>query len=195
MLLGMSTSESKEQMRTEARRHRSFIDPGSEDPEKAAEYFFSSIDPKPNQIIAAYWPKGREFDCGPIIEGILKAGNTCGLPVVQDGTRELKFAKWTEDINLVSGAFGVHHPPVEGAKWVEPDIVVVPMLAFDRRGYRLGHGGGYYDATLAALRKKKEILAVGVAYGQQAVLFNLPVEDHDQRLDWVITPKGTHYFE
>jgi 5-formyltetrahydrofolate cyclo-ligase len=58
----------------------------------------------------------------------------------------------------------------------------------------LGQGGGYYDATLADLRAKKPILAVGMAYAQQAVLFNLPLEDHDQRLDWVITPQAAYFY-
>ena len=71
----------------------------------------------------------------------------------------------------------------------------MPMLAFDRPGNRLGHGGGYYDTTLRALREKKKITAVGVAYAQQAVLFSLPVEDHDEKLDWIITEQNTHRFE
>ena len=82
----------------------------------------------------------------------------------------------------------------EGTQWLEPDVVIVPLLAFDRRGYRLGQGGGYYDATLADLRAKKNIIAVGLAYAQQACLFNLPVEEHDQKLDWVVTPQGAQEF-
>lgn len=188
-------SDSKETFRQEAVRHRARIDPGSEDPEAAAGYFFQSIKPVKDQMVAAYWPKGREFDPRPILEKLLEVGCVCALPVVKSESLELGFARWDEDIVLVKGAFGVLHPELEGTEqWIEPDIVIVPLLAFDRRGYRLGHGGGYYDATLRALRKKKSILAVGVAYAQQACLFNLPVEDHDERLDWVITPQGTHYF-
>ena len=65
----------------------------------------------------------------------------------------------------------------------------MPLLAFDRRGHRLGYGEGYYDATLADLRARKKVIAVGLAYAQQAILFNLPAEDHDQPLDWIITPQ------
>ena len=73
---------------------------------------------------------------------------------------------------------------------VEPDILIVPMLAFDRKGIRLGQGGGYYDATLETLRNKKTIQAIGVAYASQAVLFTLPAEAHDQKMDYILTPQG-----
>ena len=77
----------------------------------------------------------------------------------------------------------------EGEQALEPDIFIVPMLSFDRRGYRLGQGGGYYDATLSAYRKKKSVQAIGIGYAAQAVLFTLPVELHDQKMDWILTPK------
>ena len=75
-----------------------------------------------------------------------------------------------------------------------PDILLIPFLSFDRYGYRLGQGGGYYDATLAHLREEKDILAIGMGYAQQAVLFKLPAEDHDQKMDMVITPQNVHDF-
>src|SRR6185503_17417551 len=101
---------------------------------------------------------------------------------------------WKDGDPLAEGAFGIMQPSTDAPKWVDPDIVVVPLLAFDRRGYRLGYGSGYYDVTLAALRAKKKIVAVGLGYGQQAVLFNLPSEPHDEKLDWVITPQKAHSF-
>lgn len=185
-------SDTKETLRIEARKHRARLDPAVETPEAAAELFFQSIKPQPGQVVAAYWPKGREFDPSPIIERLLADGITCALPVCRPDSLELGFARWNETIELKEGAFGIMEPAVHD--WVEPDIVIVPLLAFDRQGYRLGQGGGYYDATLAALRAKKDIVAVGVAYAQQAVLLKLPSEPHDQKLDWVITPQGTHYF-
>ena len=188
-------SQTKEHLRQEARRHRALINPASEDFKAATDHFFHAIKPDTDQVVAGYYPKGREFDPYPIFEKLFERGITCALPVVQKDSRELKFAQWGTNTEMTLGAFGVYHPVVNAdTTWLTPDIVVVPLLAFDRRGYRLGHGGGYYDATLKALRDKKDILAVGVAYAQQACLFNLPVEDHDQKLDWVITPQGTHYF-
>lgn len=184
---------SKETLRLEAIRHRDRIDPGSEDAEQAADHFFDALKSQPGQVVALYWPKGREFDCGAIMERLLAAGVTCALPVMVEGSRELKFARWDESIALAEGPFGIMQP-MSPQQWVEPDIVIVPLLAFDQKGYRLGYGGGYYDATLKALKEKKNVVAVGLAYAQQAVLFGLPREEHDQRLDWVITPLKAQCF-
>lgn len=185
-------SESKSVLREEARRHLVRMDIREEDPEEAAAHFFKEIAPDKDKVVAAYWPKGREFDTSPFLEPLLQAGNVCALPVVQKGSLNLKFARWDEGVELKKGPFDILQPDSE--EWVDPNVLIVPMLAFDRKGYRLGHGGGYYDTTLEYLRGKKDILAVGVAYAQQACLFNLPIEEHDQRLDWIITPQGAQDF-
>ncbi|HEY8189530.1 MAG TPA: 5-formyltetrahydrofolate cyclo-ligase, partial [Micavibrio sp.] len=173
--------------------HRDRIDPGSENADHARDLFFQNIRPQPGQVVALYWPKGREFDCSGIGERLLAEGITCALPVIQEESRELKFARWDERIALAEGPFGIMQP-MSPQQWVEPDIVIVPLLAFDQKGYRLGYGGGYYDATLKTLKEKKNAVAVGLAYAQQAVLFGLPREDHDQRLDWVVTPLKAQCF-
>lgn len=184
---------SKDTLRQEAIRHRDRIDPGSEDSDYAAALFFEHIKPQKGQAIALYWAKGKEFDCGAIAERLLKEGFVCALPVIQKNKRILKFARWDDSVPLEEGPFGIMQPGGKH-KWVKPDIIIVPLLAFDRQGYRLGYGGGYYDATLAALRKKREVIAVGVGYAQQAVIFNLPREPHDQRMDWIITPQNAKCF-
>jgi 5-formyltetrahydrofolate cyclo-ligase len=183
-------------LRLEARRHRARMDIRTEDPLDAADHFFNTIKPEPGQVVAAYWPHNREFDSQPIIEKLLEDGIAVCLPVTHlNGSKELLFAQWRDDMELKKGDHGVLEPVHDkNVNWLEPDIVIVPLLAFDRRGYRLGQGGGHYDVTLAALRKKKKIVAVGLAYSQQACLFNLPVEEHDQKLDFVVTPQGTHSF-
>jgi 5-formyltetrahydrofolate cyclo-ligase len=79
--------------------------------------------------------------------------------------------------------------PLLSAPEVEPDVLLVPLLAFDKAGYRLGYGGGFYDATLAKLRAKKPIIAIGVAYADQEVA-DVPHEAHDMKLDYVMTEKG-----
>ena len=84
--------------------------------------------------------------------------------------------------------FGTREP-VESAPEIEPDLLLVPLLAFDAQGYRLGYGGGFYDRTLAGLRQRKPILAVGFAYAEQEV-DAVPCEGHDQRLDALLTPAG-----
>ncbi len=182
-------------LRFEARRHRARMDIRTEGPLDACDHFFTSIKPETGQVIAAYWPHNKEFDSQPIIERLLEEGFQCALPVTQKDARPLRFAKWRDDMDLKAGDHGALEPVVTAkTEWLEPDILIVPLLAFDRRGYRLGQGGGHYDATLKELRAKKNIVAVGLAYAQQACLFNLPVEEHDQKLDWVITPQGAQSF-
>lgn len=191
----MSEPLGKDTLRHEAVRHRERIDPGSENPEDASALFFEVIKPQTGQVIALYWPKGREIDTAPLMDNLLQAGFTCALPVVVKGQKELRFARWDESVPLAEGPYGVFQPAIDDkTQWVDPDIVIVPLLAFDRHGYRLGYGGGYYDATLSALREKKAVTAVGLAWSQQAVLFNLPVEPHDEKLDWVITPQRAQKF-
>ena len=179
-------------MREEAKRHRAFIDPSSENVDNAVNLFFDKIKPQKDQIIAGYWPKDREFDAALILERLDQEGFGCALPIVQKGKKELAFAHWSKDIEMEQGAFEILQPKTD--ERVEPDIVIVPLLVFDRAGNRLGYGGGYYDATLKALRAKKNIIAVGVAYAVQACLFNLPTDEHDEKLDWVITPQDAHQF-
>ncbi|MEM7679640.1 MAG: 5-formyltetrahydrofolate cyclo-ligase [Pseudomonadota bacterium] len=184
--------EEKSSLRIEARRSLERTDMMGEDPEKAADFFFEAVQPDPSQVISAYWPKGRELDTAPILERLLEDGFTCALPVMQDKTLVMNFACWVERIAMRRGRFDIMEP--DSKDYIEPDILIVPMLAFDRRGYRLGQGGGYYDSTLADLRARRDILAVGYAYASQACLFNLPTEDHDQKMDLIITPQGVHDF-
>ena len=163
-------------------------------PEAIIDLFFQAIKPNQNQIISFYVPMNKEFDCWPLMEAANQRGYTCALPVVRKGTRLLDFAKWTPDTEMEQGAYNIPQPKNADDNIVIPDILIIPLLAFDRRGYRLGMGGGYFDTTLAALRGQKPITAVGTGHAQQACLFNLPTEVHDQKMDWVITPQATHYF-
>ncbi len=182
----------KDELREQALLHMERIRPDSEDVEGTAVLFKDGVSLQDGQVIAAYWPMEHEFDVRYIIDDLLKRGFAVALPVPSKTSREMTFSRWDGKADLVKGAFGVFVPPVEAL--VEPDVLLVPMLAFDRKGNRLGRGAGHYDATLAALRQKRDILAVGVAYAAQAVLFGLPVEAHDQKLDMIITPKGVQDF-
>ena len=116
----------------------------------------------------------------------LAKNHICGLPVVQKESRALTFAKWKQTMTLEKGAYGILEPAIK--EWLEPDIIIVPLLAFDRRGHRLGYGGGYYDATLTFLRAKKTTLVVGVGYDAQENALDIPNNEHDQKLDWILTP-------
>lgn len=192
-------SEEKDVLRKEAMRHRERMAFSvDEDPEKTVDHFFSLFDLSSYNTVAGYWPKGREFDTTPILSELMKIGKTCLLPVVQKKSRLLNFAKWKEGDDLVTGAYDIKHPVInDQTEYMIPDIVLVPMLAFDRRGYRLGYGGGYYDYTLAHYRdvEQKSFVSVGLAFAQQACLFPLPRDEHDQRLDYVITPQTIHSFK
>lgn len=192
-----SMSDPKAVLRREAILHRARIDRGAENPESACALFFEAIAPAPGQIVAAYWPHGTEFSSLDILDELLRRGQPCALPAIREGgDRELDFLAWDESVVLQKGPLGIMQPPRDDkARRLDPDIVIVPLLAFDRKGHRLGYGKGYYDATLSALRRKKPaLLAVGLAFAQQAVLFNLPREDHDVPLDWVVTPQGAQRF-
>lgn len=178
----------KNELRAQARDIRSRLTPALEDAEAASRHFFDALNPAAGTVVAAYWPKGKEFDTRLIIDDCLARGLTVALPVIPKQGRAMSFHQWREGEPLVNNSFNVAEP--EGGAEVDPDIVLVPFLAFDRRGYRLGYGGGHYDATLNALRARKEIIAIGVGYGEQAVLFNLPIEEHDEKLDMVITPQS-----
>ncbi len=186
------TDLSKDDLREQARIHRTQLPPDITAPEEAARLFGEHVPVTPGQVVAGYWPLGKEFDVRYILDDLLRAGVTCALPMASTNDRVMRFVQWDAESVMKKGAFGIMEP--EHGDIVQPDIVLVPFLAFDRRGYRLGQGGGHYDATLADLRTRKDILAVGVGYAEQAVLFNLPVESHDQRLDLIITPRGVHDF-
>lgn len=188
-------AELKAEMRREALRQRAGMSADADALEAFTALFFQHVPLEPETVVAAYWPKEREFDVGLVIEEILKRGSVLCLPVVEKDSKILTFAAWDGRDSLVKGAFGVMHPPLnDGTRRVEPDVVIVPLLAFDRRGYRLGYGGGYYDATLADLRSRKTVLAVGAGYALQACLFNLPTDTHDVRLDMVITPQQAYTY-
>lgn len=182
----------KNDLREQALLHRAGLRPDSEDMENAVSLLLQTVPVERGKIYAAYWPADSEFDVRYMIDDILKAGGAIALPVASKTSREMEFAPWDGKEELVRGAFGIMVPRTD--KRVDPDVLLVPFLAFDRRGYRLGRGGGHYDATIAALRSRKEILAVGVGYAAQAVLFTLPVEPHDEKLDMIITPAGVHDF-
>lgn len=185
-------SKQKDSIRAEALRHRNALDIDPSWAEQAADQFLQAVEITPGKVVSVYYPKGKELDTLPLVETLWARHVTCTLPVIQGDGAALKFAVWTHDTSLVEGGF--HIPVPANPHYIEPDILVVPALIFDQVGHRLGYGKGHYDATIAALREKKDILAVGYAYSEQACLFALPREDHDQKLDLVITPQRVFDF-
>lgn len=136
--------------------------------------------------IAAYHPIRSEFDCFPLLERLVSEGWRIALPITDKG-QPLNFRLWTFGDPLQPDPYGIPQP-VSGPPAM-PSHLLLPMLAFDRRGYRLGYGGGHYDRTLAKLRAEGPVQAIGLAFDQQEVT-EVPVGPYDQRLDWILTPAG-----
>ncbi len=142
----------------------------------------------PDNIIAGYMPIGSELDCLPLLNRLVATGVPVCLPVVANPDAPLIFRRWLPDDPLVTGTFGISEP-TPAAQEVSPRALLVPMLAFDRQGHRLGYGGGYYDRTLQALRAAGDVVAIGVAFAGQ-LRDKVPVAAGDQPLDWILTEVG-----
>jgi 5-formyltetrahydrofolate cyclo-ligase len=143
----------------------------------------------PAHLFAAYYPMADELDCLPLLRRLAAVGVPTCLPVVVKRGEPLAFRRWLPDDPLRNVAFGLSEPLPEAAA-VTPDVLLVPMLAFDRAGRRLGYGGGFYDRTLAALRAANpDTVAVGVAFAGQ-VRDHVPAGAHDEPLDWIVTEAG-----
>ncbi|TWB32461.1 5-formyltetrahydrofolate cyclo-ligase [Nitrospirillum viridazoti] len=141
--------------------------------------------------IAFYWPVGDEIDPRPLMHRVVAAGVKAALPVCQAKGQPLLFRRWLPGTLLSPDVMGVPAPMEEAAPGggaVVPDVVLVPLLAFDRRGRRLGYGAGFYDRTLALLRREHVIQAVGIAFADQE-LDKVPCDAHDQGLDWIVTER------
>lgn len=140
---------------------------------------------RPGGIVSGYIPINDELDPRPLLSALLERGHPLAAPCVVAKGQPLIFRAWDVHTGLAPGPFGVSEPPPD-APVLEPELLLVPLLAFDRRGHRLGYGRGYYDRTLTALRARRSITAVGLAFAGQEVL-SLPIGDGDQRLDWIVT--------
>lgn len=159
--------------------------------EKAGLDFWRQLEQGPSIAVSArvsaYWPMGSELDVLPAIEALHERGHAIALPVMLGPARPLIFRLWSPGMTLQAAGFGTSEPPAE-AQEVEPQVLIVPLLAFDRNGFRLGYGGGFYDRTLAKLRAKSEVLAIGAAYAAQEVE-SVPREATDLALDWIVTER------
>jgi 5-formyltetrahydrofolate cyclo-ligase len=138
-------------------------------------------------IISGYMPMKTELDPRPLMRKLADAGARLALPVVIARGVPLVMRAYAFGDALVKGVWGIRVPPPEAPE-VEPDIVLAPLLAFDRSGNRLGYGAGYYDMTIATLRANKPVVAVGVAFAAQEV-DAVPTTPRDVRLDLVLTER------
>ncbi|PJF09084.1 5-formyltetrahydrofolate cyclo-ligase [Pseudorhodobacter sp. MZDSW-24AT] len=155
---------------------------------QAAEILADVLASERGKVLAGYMPMRTEIDPLPAMAA---HQGPVGVPVIMGRAQALRFREWSPGCALVPGEFGAQIPE-EGA-WVEPRVLIVPLLAFDARGYRLGYGGGFYDRTLEALRARGPVLAVGFAFAAQEVA-EVPIEATDQRLDMLVTERGVRRF-
>ena len=135
--------------------------------------------------LSFYWPLPDELDARPLAKALIARGQTLALPVMQGSGRPLLFRRWQPGDPLRQVRFGVQEPDAS-ASLLEPDVMLVPLLAFDRRGYRMGYGGGFYDRSLAEARLRRQVIAAGLAFAGQET-DTVPHDQQDQRLDLVVT--------
>ncbi|MEB3701634.1 Putative 5-formyltetrahydrofolate cyclo-ligase [Candidatus Bealeia paramacronuclearis] len=180
----MSLIHAKQKLRQEMKALRLKLAPTLPEASNLARNVF--LKSFPNTLnVALYYPLKEELDTKPLLESLREKGSVISLPVITD--HHLIFKKWDPKIALIKSSFQTFEPN-SSSEIILPEIIVVPLLAFDRKGHRLGYGKGHFDRTLNAFRQNHKIIAIGYAYSFQE-LQNLPQEDCDERLDYIITEK------
>jgi len=138
-----------------------------------------------NKKIGAYYPVNYEIDCLKIIRKLEIVGHKISLPVIKT-KNEMDFFEWSSDDPIRVGKMGIPEP--YRIKKIYPDILLVPLLAFDKHNYRLGYGGGYYDRYIKKISNIKKILTIGLAFSFQKI-DKIPVNDYDEKLDFILTER------
>ncbi len=156
--------------------------------DRVQAFFIDNVPLGNHSVISGFLPIGSELDLRPMLADMSDAKHTIVLPCVVGNGMPLLFREWKIGDPLVEEKFGTM-APADAAPEHVPDILLVPMLAFDKAGFRLGYGGGFYDRTLEKIRAMKKVIAVGVAYGAQQV-DEVPRGEHDQPLDLIVTDEG-----
>ena len=138
-------------------------------------------------VVSGFWPIREEIDIRPVMIELFNQGCQLALPVVQGRGEPLLFRAWRSGDSLEAGVFGTLQPSAR-CEIVEPEALLVPLLACDGQGWRLGYGGGFYDRTLAGLRERRRVTAIGVGFDAQLVP-EVPHGPDDQCLDWLLTDR------
>ena len=142
---------------------------------------------EPGAVVSGFMPMKSEINPIPLMRKLADAGATLALPVVAGKGKPLIMRAWSLGEPLASGVWGIREPKPEAPE-VFPDILIVPLLAFDRRGHRIGYGAGYFDMTIAALRARKPVVAAGIGFAAQEIA-EVPTTPRDARLDLVLTER------
>jgi 5-formyltetrahydrofolate cyclo-ligase len=191
-MIDVDIGQAKSALRLQAHAARSALSPTdrADAAKTVSDLFFEHVTPGPGDVVAAYWPIRDELDCQPILVRLMEANTTVVLPAVNGRDQPLDLRVWEQGTTLFASGFGTLAPSPLAPR-AQPDIVLIPLLGFDRLGTRLGYGGGYYDRTLASLPKKPKL--VGIAFAAQE-LDLIPREPHDMPLDLLITEAGARQF-
>jgi 5-formyltetrahydrofolate cyclo-ligase len=144
---------------------------------------------KPGMIVAGFSPMKTEINPVPLMRKLADLGAQLALPAIDGRGKPLIMRAWHFGAPLASGQWGIREPVPE-APQVDPDILIVPLACFDRAGHRIGYGAGYYDMTINALRAKKPVIAIGIAFAAQEIP-KVPATERDARLDLVLTERET----
>jgi 5-formyltetrahydrofolate cyclo-ligase len=155
---------------------------------QAAELLADYLALHRGKVLAGYMAMRTEAD--PMAAMLAHQGPVC-VPVIVGAGQALRFREWSAGSGMIAGEFGAQIPAEGG--WIEPEVLIVPLLSFDARGYRLGYGGGFYDRTLEGLRLKRPTVAVGFGFAAQEVA-EVPIDGFDQRLDAMVTESGVREF-
>jgi 5-formyltetrahydrofolate cyclo-ligase len=183
-----STSiDAKAALRQQAIAHRDALPPRER--QQAAEIIAAREFPRAvaGMIVSGFMPLKSEISPLPLMRKVAAAGAQLALPVVAGRGKPLVMRAYAFGDELAAGQWGIRQPKSEAPE-VAPDILIVPLLAFDRAGHRLGYGAGYYDMTISSLRANKPVTAIGIAYAAQEI-DAVPITARDARLDLVLTER------
>ncbi len=188
----MAVDDEKQELRLKAKASRLVwaAEAGPEAGEKLAANYAKAAEgfPEHSPVIAGYWPMADEINVRPLLGQLHDQGRTLALPVVVAAGKSLVFRRWQPGMVLEEGSFGTQHPGSDEPQET-PGCLLVPLLAFDSGGYRLGWGAGFYDRTLAGLREAGPVIAVGIAFHAQQV-DRVPETPKDGQLDWIVTDQA-----
>jgi len=174
--------------RMRARRADIIATGGAELARRLAGQDLSFLGIAPGSIVSGFSSMPEELDTGPLLHRLHAEGFRLCLPVMEGKGKALAFRAWAPGDEMAEAIWGIREPKPDKPK-LAPDVFLVPFLAFDSHGRRLGYGGGFYDRTLKAARSSRSIVAVGLGLAEMKV-DAVPHLDYDERLDWVLTPSG-----
>ncbi|MEZ5849584.1 MAG: 5-formyltetrahydrofolate cyclo-ligase [Hyphomicrobiaceae bacterium] len=142
----------------------------------------------PGTVVSGFLSFGDEINTMPLLRRLAEAGYDLCLPVMQGKAKPLLFRRWRPGDAMDTAVWGIREPKATQPE-LQPSVLLVPLLAYDRSGLRLGYGGGFYDRTIHGLRKAAAVTTVGLAFAEQEV-DAVPHLDYDEHLDWILTPAG-----